>query len=412
MYFDILRTSRAGDAATAVKKAEALLDAHPLHLSALRLLTIMSKNQQLGNDSPIQYAQKAVETDGSNLAHKLILANLYVEEKSATLANKVLDSIELVDAEKSVQYWEVKHYLASTLGSEKDVEKNFENWRRTMPNNLSSVFRYTDYLVSKGEHTEAARLLSTVPNTHPESNAVRSAEFYVLMKAKDFIRAKAVYNQIENLDKTPARHLYSALLSQAEGNKTEALAQLQQFYEQSQSEDSVLMLVQYRRAMKMDFLDILEQHQSKYPEDAKVLNMLAENYIGKDNGKAATYYAKYMVRVKNDPAAMNNYAWVLLQLSDLTQALEIAKKAVGLSPNNLDFKDTLASILIAAKEYDEAIDVLSPVATQSVDLSLKLAEAYILSGKNDVAKRALGNLSKMSMTPEQKKKHEELEKAL
>ena len=412
MYFEILKASGEGDVKGAIKKAEALLNAHPLHLSGLRLLTIMSKNQQLTNDAPIRFAQKAVETKGSNIAHKLILANLYVDEKSATLAQKVLDSIDNADSQRNTQYWEVKHYLASTLGTESDVEKNFELWRKAMPSNLASVFRYTNYLTSKRKYTEAARILSTVPNSHPEAASVRASEFYILLKAKDMRRAKMVYSQIENLDSIPARHLYSAMLAQAEGESTQALSSLQAFYEQSQSEESALMLVSYKRAMKMDYMDFLQQHERKYPEDVRVLSLLAENLIGKDNKKAAEYYSKYLVLVKNDAAVMNNYAWVLQQNGEQQLALETAEQAVELAPNNLDFKDTYAGILIDAKEYSQVIDLLSPVATQSIDLSLKLAEAYVLSGQSDIAKRSLDNISKLTLSAQQKRKHEELKKAI
>ncbi|MFQ3248888.1 MAG: putative PEP-CTERM system TPR-repeat lipoprotein [Glaciecola sp.] len=412
MYFDILKASESGDLSLAIRKAEALLDAHPLHLGGLKLLTIMSSNQQLSNDASIRYAQKAVEIDGSNISHKLILANLYVDEGSASLAQKILNSIDTSEAQQNKQYWEVNHYLASALGSEKDVEKNFESWRKAMPNDLASVFRYTNHLVSKRKYTEAARLLSTVPNSHPEASAVRASEFYILLKAKDIRRAKAVYGQIEKLNDTPAKHLYTAMLTQAEGNNTDALTHLQQFYEQSQSEESALMLVEYRRAMKMDYIDILKQHESKYPEDARILSLLAENLIGKDNNKAAEYYSRYVARVKNDPIVMNNYAWVLQQIGELTLASETAKRAVNLSPNNLDFKDTYASILIETKAYDEVIEILSPVASESIDLSLKLTEALVRSGDSDAANRLLDNLSNMSMSAEQKRKYEELKNNL
>jgi putative PEP-CTERM system TPR-repeat lipoprotein len=412
MYFEILKASGEGDVAKAVKKAEALLQAHPLHLSGLQLLIIMSKNQGLTNDAPIRFAQKAVETKGSNIAHKLILANLYVEEKSATLAQKVLDSIDNVDSQRNTQYWEVKHYLASTLGTENDVEKNYELWRKAMPSNLASVFRYTNYLTSKRKYEEAARILSTVPNSHPEAASVRASEFYILLKAKDMRRAKIVYSQIDNLENIPARHLYEAMLAQAEGENTQALSSLQAFYEQSQTEESALMLVSYKRALKMDYMDVLQQHERKYPEDVKVLSLLAENLIGKDNKKAAEYYKKYLALVKNDPTVMNNYAWVLQQNGEQQLALKTAEQAVGLAPNNLDFKDTYAGILIDAKQYSKVIDLLSPVAIQSIDLSLKLAEAYVLSGQSDIAKRSLDNISKLTLNAQQKLKHEELNKAI
>ena len=60
--------------------------------------------------------------------------------------------------------------------------------------------------------------------------------------------------------------------------------------------------------------------------------------------KAESAYKK-AIKKTNDPQAYNNLAWLYLTIgTNLDKARELAEKAVSLSPNSEDFRDTLQRI--------------------------------------------------------------------
>ena len=74
---------------------------------------------------------------------------------------------------------------------------------------------------------------------------------------------------------------------------------------------------------------------------------LAEQALqARDFKSAVTHYDAALAVQPDNPAALNNLAWVLGELGDV-RAVEIAERAVRLAPANPDFKDTLGGLLVA-----------------------------------------------------------------
>jgi hypothetical protein len=85
---------------------------------------------------------------------------------------------------------------------------------------------------------------------------------------------------------------------------------------------------------------------------------------------------------RNDPAACNNLAWVLLTapepLRDVKAALSLAERAVKLAPKNAVFANTLGAAYYRAGRYREAADVLRPNLDRQADKYLAF-ELYFLA---------------------------------
>ena len=412
MYFNVLEQVKNKNWAAAIQRTKNLLNEHPLHLNALRILKVLVSNQNLNLDEPLRYAQKAVDTIGSNYSHKLILANIYVELGSASLANGVLNTVDDKTAQADNQYWEVKHFLAANLGTDQDVKANYQAWKKATPGVLNSVYRYADYLNNKRQFLASARVLGTVNDSHPEAYNVRTTEFYVLLKAKELTQAKRLLDKIQKLYPSAPSELLVGLLAHAENKKEQTLTALESFYVKTKTEESLLILMQMKNAHGQDTSNLLESHINDYPRDIRVINIYAESLIGKDNNKAASYYAKYVELVNNNPNAMNNYAWVLLQLGRLDEAVAYANRALALSPKDLAFTDTLASILIAKTSYKEAISLIEDVKAPTTDLTLALTQAYILDKQTNKAKMIITSINNEKLSAAQKTKLSELQKLI
>lgn len=412
LYFEVYKAIAQGDTNLAIQNAKTLLDSHPLNLDGLRVLSILSSNLRLPVDEPIIYTKRAIEKDGDNATYRLMLANLYVQAGSETLANKTLDAIKDPAIKSNNQYWEVKHYLASSLGSERDVDSNYNEWRKAIPLSINSVFSYSNYLIRKNDYLKASEVLGSVPDSHPEAYGVRATEFYSLIQGKQLREARLLLGRIERAYVAAPIAMFKGILFRAEGKQQESLASFTDFYTKNQTENSLILLVETMQSLGKPSRTILEEHIRKYPTDYKAINLLAESLIGSDNSLAAKYYARYFDNNDSNAIAMNNYAWLLQQLGELELAETYANKALALLPQNLNLVDTLAGILVAKQEYGKVIDLLSSVAADSVDLSITLSEAYSFSGKNTEAKNTLEKLSKMKMSAQQQSKYDAIKKTL
>jgi tetratricopeptide (TPR) repeat protein len=74
----------------------------------------------------------------------------------------------------------------------------------------------------------------------------------------------------------------------------------------------------------------------------------------KDWPGAAADYRRTLKREPDNPEAMNNLAWVLLQAGELERARHWAEQALRRQPGEAAFLDTYADILLTAGRHGEA----------------------------------------------------------
>lgn len=137
-----------------------------------------------------------------------------------------------------------------------------------------------------------------------------------------------------------------------------------------QRRESDLAIREYDRAAKLD------------PQWARPLinrgNALAER------GEWWQAQKSYYLALRREPGnaeAMNNLAWVLLQVEETGSAREWAEKAVAANPREPAYLDTLAEIRLAHLDYEgaqQAIDgALALDPPVELGLSLKQKQALI-----------------------------------
>ena len=86
----------------------------------------------------------------------------------------------------------------------------------------------------------------------------------------------------------------------------------------------------------------------------------------------------------------NNLAWLLAHSSspDLDRALKIAETVVAKNPANARFRDTLGTILMKQKKFDQAVAEFKKALLNIPDkksVHLKLAAIYHELGKKNLA---------------------------
>ena len=122
-----------------------------------------------------------------------------------------------------------------------------------------------------------------------------------------------------------------------------------------------------------------------------------------DCGRAIGMFEKALELAPNADQVLNNYAYLMNEcLGDPKKGLPAARRAVQMQPSRVEYLDTLAVLLIAAREPDEAITILGRAAgiKPLASASLHLAQAYELKGKPADAKLALQRARELNPDPE------------
>lgn len=141
-----------------------------------------------------------------------------------------------------------------------------------------------------------------------------------------------------------------------------------------------------------------ETWQKDHPKDARFRLYLAEVATArKDYAGAAKRYRALLEAQPNDPAVLNNLAWVAGQLKD-PKAIEYAEKANKLAPNQPALMDTLGVLLVDKGDSARGLELLKKaleLAPQATQIRFNYAKALIKAGQKAEARKELDQLVKL-----------------
>jgi putative PEP-CTERM system TPR-repeat lipoprotein len=136
----------------------------------------------------------------------------------------------------------------------------------------------------------------------------------------------------------------------------------------------------------------------KNPGDPGVRMALASHYEGAGDRKAAIGEYERIVADRPVPVALNNLAWHYYETGD-QRALEVARRAHQLAPQNADITDTLGWILVERGQHEEGLKLLEGAAKGGApEIRYHYAAALARANQREQAVQVLRNL--LSETPE------------
>jgi tetratricopeptide (TPR) repeat protein len=151
------------------------------------------------------------------------------------------------------------------------------------------------------------------------------------------------------------------------------------------------------------------------PSDAKARLLLAEVLQGTGAAEEALReYARILDLDPNNVVALNNGAWYAYELSR-PEALDYARRAVALAPDNAPTLDTLGWILTRENRAADGLQHLTKavqLAPQALEIRYHLAVAQAQLGQTDAARDTLRALLAESQPFEQRGAAQELLRTL
>ncbi len=137
----------------------------------------------------------------------------------------------------------------------------------------------------------------------------------------------------------------------------------------------------------------MKHHLESTPGDADVRLVLANKYLSMDELKIArSHYAKLMLLAPNNVVALNNLAWVNLQLGNPAAALGPIERAYLLAPDDPRVIDTFGMTQLGVGNVDRAVRALRQgldAAPNSLEIQVHLAGALAEQGHDGEARDIL-----------------------
>ncbi len=231
------------------------------------------------------------------------------------------------------------------------------------PNSVAVLAGLAGVEAGLGRYTRALQLVGEAQRKEPDSIRLLELEGDILVEQKNYADAEKMY-----------RRIFS---SKASGGILIKIARVQQAAGKALPEAELLR-----------WLD-------SNPQDMQIRLFLAQNY--QKTGRKASAIVQYEAIVAMQPEnamALNNLAW-LYHLEDNAKAVETAKEAYRLRPDQGAIVDTLGWILVERGQHGRGVELLREAVKKAPDIpaiQYHLAVGLYKQGDRAEARSLLGRL--------------------
>jgi tetratricopeptide (TPR) repeat protein len=116
------------------------------------------------------------------------------------------------------------------------------------------------------------------------------------------------------------------------------------FHDPLTPEEHINLGVSYENKGELDAA--LKEYETASKKSQIAYLYMGNIYFQKNDFVNAEKYYRKAIKKTDDPLAYNNLAWIYYTMdTELQEAEKLARKAVELSPDSVDFKDTLDRII-------------------------------------------------------------------
>ncbi|SNC74372.1 putative PEP-CTERM system TPR-repeat lipoprotein [Marinobacter sp. es.048] len=258
----------------------------------------------------------------------------------------------------------IYHGIATQMAQRNQLQQASDVLRRgriLFPENEEIGIQAAAIQFTEGNTKEARDILRDVKQQHPESAAPFLVEARYFERQGEYKEAAELYQLGLELEQSAELEVAHARALVQSGQRTQAV----------------------------EALENARQEFSRNPQILMNLAMLHQENDAPE--KAIPPYEELLEVTPRNVVALNNLAWIYHQKGD-ARAIELAKKAFELAPDNAAIADTYGWILLQGGQTEESLPVLEKaheLQPDSEEIAMHLAEAYRANGRDADAKRVL-----------------------
>lgn len=373
--------------------------ARQLYLDALRrnvndaaAMKALGQIAELDKDleSAVQWYEKAVAADRKDVATQIALIRAYQQLGKSDRVAFLLHELKQGNA-ANIAVLEAVGKLELSTGSKEKAAKTFQRMANLRPDSADDLSQIAQLQIAADDTEGAYNTLRRAVWVEPRHAGALSA--LIRLEARTRRVDDALRRAEQFRSNWPDSDLGHQLLGEVLVNQKrydEAIAAFRQALEKSESVENVLRLHLALRAASRneEALRILRQHADRFGEDPRFARALAAAYIDtQEYDTAIREHERILGRAPNDPAVLNNLAWLYEKTGD-PRALATAERAFAISPNAPEVMDTLGWILVQRGDPARGLTLLREAhARSSVNPGIRyhLAVALARLGRKNEA---------------------------
>ncbi|HDZ62306.1 MAG TPA: PEP-CTERM system TPR-repeat protein PrsT [Nitrospirae bacterium] len=326
---------------------QGVLKYHKDHLKTLIRLSLLEA--KLGDTKSARAAlEQAMAAYPDAVQPRVLMARQYLQAGKSEKAVVVLQEVQEKQPNNLL--------LLVTLGEMQLANRDFQSAKLTLkrvtelaPDSAHAHFLLAKAYASLGEQEKTEQALSRALELNPNHYAARLAMTRLQIQNGEIEASK---KNLALLQKTAADNpdvrLIEAGLLIRSGNLEEAQIVLEKRFRDSPSTKSLLDLTRlyWSRGRRNEAVVGLEKWVEGHTDDVAAQLALADTYVELERRKEAIrQYETILKSSKNNLAALNNLAWLLIE-TDPDRALAYAEKARSLAPDSGVIMDTMAAALL------------------------------------------------------------------
>lgn len=339
-------------------------------------------------DKALQSAINGVESAPYDPESHLMLAGIYADMRLDSLAEVSYNSAINLNRKNPTAWFDYAGYL----DSRKRYGEMLMAWRNVIELDevpLQTKKKIVESITSKRDFYRkhfllAEHIITRLHELYP--NDIETTELY----ASHLIAANRVEEAVKlfktSMDKKPTSQTLDRILEiENYLNRTDSLEKYTdmglKLYPEKANFWSLKAWLQMQRNDNKGAIETLRS-ALQYAEDSKAKSTLWGNigdqyYQLGETRKSYDAYHKALSYDLNNAMVMNNFAYHLsVTGKSLKQALQMAKRATELSPNNATYLDTLAWVYYKLGEFEQAKKVMQQAMSFDRDNSSELALHY------------------------------------
>ena len=391
---------QAGKNDAAKKRFDALAKADPANFRAHLGLARIASQTGAGTDVVLRHLDDAAKAAPMEPEPRLLIVT---EQLRAGDTKAALASAQSA-AKAMPERPEVVEALGRAQLLSNDAAQAVETLRGVIdmqPRNTRAMILLADAQMATKDAPGARATLRRAVDVDPHALPPRRALIALSLQRKKFDEALTVARELQTLTpKDGAGFALEGDIEAARGNSAAAAAAMRAALLRSRTTPYAIGLHKALLAagQRADADRLAADWRKEQPKDALFLLYVGDEVLKRKDWPAAeAAYREVLAVQPNNPMALNNVAWLMVQQSK-PGALALAEQANQALPGRAPLLDTLASALAAENQVPRAIETQKKAIAASPrddGLRLNLARLYLKAGDKAAARTELLALAKL-----------------
>lgn len=373
-----------------------VLKKNPTYVKAYNQLALIAARQN-NRSAVLDWLKKSVDHNPDNLSAKLLLATQFLRENDSNRAIQLLQGIKAED-KKTPQFILLMAKAKMSVGEHQHAVTALKSLLAEKPELTSGHILLAQAYAQLNQKDSMRKTLEIALKHAPDSLPVH------LMLA----RLDLLDNKIEEFKRRVSMLMKSypdsrdvqflnAKIQSSEQGYERAIKTLSEIMTETPHSDVVIDLAknQWAGGDKDAAISGLELWLQDNATDKKALMVIAQFYLAENRTvEAKKTYQTLDTQLPDNSIVLNNLAW-LMKEADVEQGIVYAKKALQIDPKSPFIQDTLAMLLLEKGELSESLNLSRKAASQVpglTDIQLNLARILVANNEKNEAKQLLSRL--------------------